>query len=177
MSLWVLKSSHKTKVCHPGWQMGEEQAGAVGHPGPGEDRQLPFQDPESFSVSPAISSNCLRMRNRNLGNVGHWHEELMSLPWSYLHVKPLIFSFGMLWFPICEAQCLRQAGRSLGIFPLSDRFPLSLAFSTAKCFGFDESAFSYGKTFLWRSSSQNKTKIQHIAKSLQNGIYSLQLYL
>lgn len=44
-------------------------------------------------------------------------------------------------------------------------------FTIAKCFGFDESAFSYGKTFLWRISSQKETKFQHTAKSLQNRIY------
>lgn len=58
--------------------MGEEQTGAVGHPDTGDDRHPPFQDPES-SASPAILQvNCVRMRN--LGNVGHWQQELMSLP-------------------------------------------------------------------------------------------------
>lgn len=103
-------------------------------PGPGDERHLPFHDPESSSASPAtLQVNWVRMRN--LGNVGCWQQQLMSLPWPYLHVRPLIFSFGMLWFPICAAQCLRQAGRSLGRFPLAGRFPLQLAFSTAKCLG------------------------------------------
>lgn len=160
------------KLCHPGWRTGEEQAEVVEHPGPGDHGHIHPQDPESFSASPAILQvNCVR--RRNLGHVGLWQQELMSLPWSYIHVKLFIFSFGMLWFPICAAQCLRQAGRNLGIFPSEDRFPLWLAFSTAKFFGFDESAFSYGKTFLWKTSSQNETKIQHAAKSLQNRIYSL----
>lgn len=126
-TLWVLQCSHKTKLCHPGWQMGEEQAGAVGHPGPGDHRHVPFQDPESFSVSPeTLQVNCVRMGN--LVNVGHWQQELMGLPWSYLHVKPLIFSFGMLWFPSVQHSASGKLAEAWAYFHWKTDFHCSWPF-------------------------------------------------
>lgn len=77
------------------------------------------------------------------------------------------------WFGFPSVQH-RDAGKLAGAWVRSQYeigFHGNWLFTIAKCFGFDESAFSYGKTFLWRISSQKEIKFQHTAKSLQNRIY------
>lgn len=76
-------------------------------------------------------------------------------------------------------QC-RAAGRLAGAwawFQYKIGFHGIWLFTIAKCFDFDELAFSYGKTCLWRLSSQNVTKFQHIAKFLQMRIYCVAIFL